>query len=76
MEQRSFVVASVVTGDKSPRRSITRGDEEACLLIRFILMQVEDTAFSVLFIMLPSGQRKAFACFIYLFLDKGVLGWI
>lgn len=49
------VAASPVTCDKSPGKCVTRGDKKACLLIWLMLMQVENTAFSILVIVLPSG---------------------
>lgn len=59
------VAVCIVAGDKSPGKYVTRGDEKACFLTWFILIQVENTAFSILFMVLPSGWRKAFVCFIY-----------
>ena len=56
-----------MTGDKSPGKYVTHGDEKACLLIWFILIQEENTAFSILFIVLPSGWRKAFVYFLFAF---------
>jgi hypothetical protein len=49
-----------VTGDTVLGEEVSGRDEKACLLIWFILMQVENTGFSVLFIGLPSGCKMVF----------------
>lgn len=54
-----------MAGDKSPGECImARGDKKACLLIWFILMQVENTAFSSIH-NVAIWLKEDLVCFIY-----------